>query len=54
MHRSGTTWLGRALESGGKCSVLHEPLNFHSGIEGVPGWYPTAINIEEKYSQKAG
>ncbi|GLQ34011.1 hypothetical protein GCM10007939_02940 [Amylibacter marinus] len=41
-HRSGTTWLGKILETCTDCSVLHEPFNYAYGVESVPCWYPDA------------
>ncbi|WP_281289565.1 sulfotransferase [Maritimibacter fusiformis] len=40
MHRSGTTWMGTAFSKARNSVVLHEPLNFASGVRGVPSWYP--------------
>lgn len=40
MHRSGTTWLGSACAKLDDTVVMHEPLNYTSGIVGVPHWYP--------------
>lgn len=41
MHRSGTTFLGAALEKLEFVDVLHEPFNKHHGLSGVPRWYPS-------------
>jgi len=49
-HRSGTTWIGRALSLSHEVAVLHEPFNYHNGLEGIPRWYPTIINDQEKHS----
>jgi hypothetical protein len=39
MHRSGTTWLGRALSKIAGIEVLNEPFNVDHGVKGVPRWY---------------
>jgi hypothetical protein len=40
MHRSGTTWLGKAIGSIPGRFVLEEPFNFDHGLAGIPRWYP--------------
>lgn len=39
MHRSGTTWLGRALGAVNGIGVVHEPFNVDHGVKNVPRWY---------------
>lgn len=48
MHRSGTTWIGKALSLTDVCSVLHEPLNYDFGVDGAPPWYPNAESKAER------
>ncbi len=48
LHRSGTTWLGKAMAQHEDCTVLHEPLNFGFGVNSVPGWYPAAESLTER------
>ncbi|MEJ2491645.1 MAG: sulfotransferase [Desulfuromonadales bacterium] len=39
LHRSGTTYVGEILHRCG-VTIIHEPLNEHHGVEGVPVAYP--------------
>lgn len=39
MHRSGTTWVGRLLDSLPSQTLLNEPFNARTGLRGVPRWY---------------
>jgi hypothetical protein len=47
MHRSGTTWMGRALECLDFVSALHEPFNFRHGLAGVSRWYPRLDDVQD-------
>lgn len=39
MHRSGTTWLGNAIDSIPDVFSMEEPFNFDHGLKKVPRWY---------------
>ncbi|NDR56624.1 sulfotransferase domain-containing protein [Aliiruegeria sabulilitoris] len=39
MHRSGTTWMGRAIDALPIYGVVHEPFNVDHGVRDVPNWY---------------
>ena len=52
MHRSGTTFLGKLLESSGNMHTIHEPFNYKFGLEGVPCWYPIVESLNKSDSKK--
>lgn len=40
MHRSGTTYVGKVLDTCTKIDVFHEPFNRHFGLKGIDKNYP--------------
>lgn len=50
MHRSGTTFVGKLLESSRKFHCIHEPFNYQYGIQDIPSWYPKINSLNKKNS----
>ncbi len=53
IHRSGTTFLAKLLNSNNLFSSIHEPLNFDVGIKKNKFWYPYHSLLNENFKESA-